>query len=106
MKQTLHILFFIVASDVTYLERAKIPTSSVKKARGDAPVQEKLEWWEIYKWADRMLARRKINKEVKKAATKTPARIKRGGMITLCLFFGWLGIHNFYGGNTAYVKGE
>ena len=85
----------IDTSDVTYLEKV---TPSIKKARGDYE-QEKLKWWEIYKWADRMLARRKIKKEVDKASTKTPEKVKRGAMIAWCGFFGWLGIHNFYGGN-------
>jgi len=86
----------IDTSDVTYFDNET--TSSIRKARGDIK-QEKIEWWEIYKWADRMLARRKINKEVKKASRKTPVGIKRGVMITLCALFGWMGAHNFYGGN-------
>ncbi len=89
----------IDTSDVTYLEGVESPTYSVKKARGDAPKQEKLKWWEIYKWADRMLAKRKIMKEVKKASHKQPTGIKKGAMIAWCLFFGWLGIHNFYAHN-------
>ena len=89
----------IDTSDVTFLENIEKQTSSVRKARGDSQVLEKIEWWEIYKWADRMLARRKISKEVKKAATKTPKGIKRGAMIALCIFFGWMGAHNFYAGN-------
>lgn len=91
--------FNINTKDVTYLEGIEKPTSSVRKARGDMPEQEKLEWWEIYKWADRMLAKRKINKEVRKASTKTPENISRGVMLTYCILLGWLGIHNFYGGN-------
>lgn len=92
----------IDTSDVTYLEGVEKPTSSIKKARGDFK-QEKVEWWDIYKWADRMLAKRKIMKEVNKAARKTPEGIKRTSMILWCIFFGWLGIHNFYARN--YKKG-
>lgn len=88
----------IDTSDVTYLEGVETPTYSVKKARGEV-TQEKIKWWEIYKWADRMLARRKINKEVNKAATATPVGISRVAMIIYCLLFGWLGIHNFYAHN-------
>lgn len=88
----------IDTSDVTYLEGAEAPTYSVKKARGEVK-QEKLKWWEIYKWADRMLARRKISKEVNKASTKTPTGINRVSMIIWCIFFGYLGIHNFYAHN-------
>jgi len=89
----------IDTKDVTYLEGIEKPTPSVKKARGDVPKQEKLKWWEIYKWADRMLAKRKISKEVKKASRKIPTGISKGVMITLCLLFGWMGAHNFYAKN-------
>lgn len=92
----------IDTSDVTYLEGIEKPTSSVKQARGDVK-QEKIEWWDIYKWADRMLAKRKIMKEVNKASHKIPEGIKRASMIAWCFFFGWLGIHNFYARN--YKKG-
>jgi len=88
----------IDTKDVTFLEDVEKPTPSIKKARGDYE-QEKLKWWEIYKWADRMLAKRKINKEVNKASRKRPEGVSKGGMIAWCIFFGWLGIHNFYGGN-------
>lgn len=89
----------IDTSDVTYLEGIEAPTYSVRKARGDAPKEEKLKWWEIYKWADRMLAKRKIMKEVRKASHKCPEGIKKSSMLLWCLFFGWLGIHNFYAKN-------
>ena len=89
----------IDTSDVTYLEGIEAPTYSVRKARGDAPKEEKLKWWEIYKWADRMLAKRKIMKEVRKASHKRPEGIKKSSMLLWCLFFGWLGIHNFYAKN-------
>ncbi len=89
----------IDTSDVTYLEGIEAPTYSVRKARGDAPKEEKLKWWEIYKWADRMLAKRKIMKEVRKVSHKRPEGIKKSSMLLWCLFFGWLGIHNFYAKN-------
>lgn len=89
----------IDTSDVTYLEGIEAPTYSVRKARGDAPKEEKLKWWEIYKWADRMLAKRKIMKEVRKASHKRPEGINKSSMLLWCLFFGWLGIHNFYAKN-------
>ena len=91
--------YSIDTSDVSFLEDIDTKSYSVKKARGDAPAVEKLKWWEIYKWADRVLARRKINKEVKKASYKLPYAINKTKMILWCIFFGWLGIHNFYGGN-------
>lgn len=89
----------IDTKDVTFLEGVEKPTYSIKKARGENVTEEKLEWWEIYKWADRMFAKRKIMKEVNKASYKTPEGISRSAMIVWCIFFGWLGIHNFYGGN-------
>lgn len=88
--------------DVTFLEGVEAPTYSVKKARGEVK-EEKLKWWEIYKWADRMLAKRKINKEVKKASHKIPFGISKVSMIILCLLFGWMGAHDFYAKN--YKKG-
>ena len=54
----------IDTTDVTYFEGAKQPYGA-KSARGERD-DEKIQWWEIYKWADLYLARRKINKEVKK----------------------------------------
>ncbi len=88
----------INTKDVTFLEGVEAPTYSVKKARGDYK-QEKLKWWEIYKWADRHLAKRKIMKEVNKASRKTPYGISRGVMITLCLLFGYMGAHSLYAKN-------
>ncbi len=89
----------IDTSDVTYLDSSSY---SAKKARGEYE-PEKLKWWEIYKWADRKLAKRKIMKEVNKAARKTPVGIKRSTMIVLCILFGWMGAHSFYGRN--YIRG-
>jgi len=89
----------IDTKDVTYLEGIEAPTQSIRKARGDLPKEEKLKWWEIYKWADRMLAKRKITKEVNKASHKIPVGISKPVMLTWCILFGWLGIHNFYAKN-------
>ena len=86
----------IDTKDVTFFEQNE--EYSVRKARGDIK-QEKLKWWEIYKWADRMLARRKIMKEVNKAARVKPEFVSQFKMIILCLLFGYLGAHNFYAGN-------
>lgn len=90
--------YSINTKDVTFFEKQE--EYSVKKARGDYE-PEKLKWWEIYKWADRMLARRKIKKEVNKAATVRPEFISKTKMLLLCLFFGWMGAHNFYARNKA-----
>lgn len=90
--------FEINTDDVTYLPESH-QTYSVKKARGDSPAREKIQWWEIYKWADLMLARRKINKEVNKASHKLPYNVTKTGMLIWCILFGWLGIHNFYAQN-------
>ncbi len=88
--------FDIDVRDVTYLPSTY--TYSAKKARGEQP-KEKIKWWEIYKWADLMLARRKIKKQVKRASSYKPKEIKSWVMITLCILFGWFGIHNFYARN-------
>ncbi len=88
--------FDIETKDVTFFENQE--EYSVKKARGEI-AEEKIKWWEIYKWADKLLARRKIMKEVNKAARVKPDFVSKGKMIVLCLLFGWLGAHNFYAGN-------
>lgn len=90
----------INTDDVTFTK----PTAprSVKEARGDT-IPEKLKWWEIYKWADRMLARRKIKKYVNQASTEIPENISNTKMFFLCLFLGWIGIHNLYAKN--FVRG-
>ena len=92
--------YSINVKDVTYLPSTY--TYSAKKARGeyDAP---KIKWWEIYKWADLLLARRKIKKQVKKASYYRPSQFSKGKLIALCVFFGWMGGHNFYARN--YRKG-
>ncbi len=73
-------------------------TYSVKKARGDYR-EPKIKWWEIYKLADRSFARRKIKKEVSKAAKIKPDFISKTKLFLLTLFFGWCGAHNFYAKN-------
>lgn len=73
-------------------------TYSVKKARGDYR-PERIQWWEIYKLADRAFARRKIKKEVSKAAKVKPDFIKKSKLLLLAIFFGWFGAHNFYAKN-------
>ena len=82
--------------DVSYLPETY--TYSVKKARGDYK-NNKIKWWEVYKWADMMLARRKVQKQVSKASTFKPEPIRYGTILTLCILFGWLGLHNFYARN-------
>lgn len=81
-----------------YEERMQKQTYSVKKARGDYR-PPKIKWWEIYKLADRSFARRKIKKEVSKAAKVKPDFISKGKLLTLAIFFGWCGAHNFYARN-------
>lgn len=73
-------------------------TYSVKKARGDYH-PPKIKWWELYKLADRSFARRKIKKEVNKAAIKKPDFIKKSKLLLLAIFLGWTGAHNFYAKN-------
>lgn len=60
---------------------------------------EKLQWWEIYKKADRWLVKRKLNKIVKKQSCVKPARVSQILMIVLSLFAGYLGLHDFYAKN-------
>ncbi len=71
---------------------------SVKKARGDYR-EPKIKWWEIYKLADRAFARRKIKKEVNKAAKIKPEFISKTKLLLLSIFLGWCGAQNFYAKN-------
>ena len=71
---------------------------SVKKSRGDYR-PPKIKWWEIYKISDRYFARRKIKKEVSKAARIKPSFINKTKLLLLAIFFGWTGAHNFYAKN-------
>lgn len=75
---------------------------SVKKARGDYR-EPKIKWWELYKLADRAFARRKIKKEVNKAAKIKPESISKSKLLLLAIFLGFTGAHNFYAKN--YKKG-
>ena len=80
------------------LEEKRQQSYSVKKARGDYR-QPKIKWWEIYKLADRSFARRKIKKEVSKAAKVRPENISKTKLLLFAIFFGWFGLHNFYAKN-------
>ena len=80
-----------------YDEKQK-QTYSVKKARGDYR-EPKIKWWEIYKWADRSFARRKIKREVSKAAKVKPDFVSKTKLLILAILFGWCGAHNFYAKN-------
>ena len=84
------------------IEEQHAKSYSVKKARGDYR-PPKIKWWEIYKFADRAFARRKIKKEVNKAAKIKPSFIKKSKLLLLAIFLGWCGAHNFYAKN--YKKG-
>ena len=88
--------FNIDTKDVTYLPQTH--NYSAKKARGEYTKPD-IKWWEVYKWADVLLARRKVKKQVNRAGTYKPEAIKKSSMIALCIFFGWCGIHNFYARN-------
>lgn len=77
------------------LEEKREQNYSVKKARGDYR-PERIKWWEIYRLADRSFARRKIKKQVTKASRVKPDKVSKWKLFFLCLFFGWLGVHNFY----------
>ncbi|MBQ7453004.1 MAG: TM2 domain-containing protein [Clostridia bacterium] len=80
--------------DVTFFEGVQDQYTSK-----DKPKKIKPAWWEIDKWADIILARRKISKEVNKAAKEKPSYISKTKMILLCLFLGWFGAHNYYAKN-------
>ena len=79
--------------DVTFFEGASDSYTTKEKK------QNKPKWWEIYRWADIYFARKKINKEVNKAALEMPAFISKTWMLILCLLFGWMGAHNYYAKN-------
>ncbi len=81
-----------------YLEKREKQTYSVKKARGEYR-EPKIKWWEIYKLANRSFARRKIKKEVNKAAKIKPDFVSKSKLLLLAIFFGWCGAHNFYAKN-------
>lgn len=79
-------------------EEKRQQTYSIKKARGDYR-PPKIKWWEIYKLADRSFARKKIKKEVNKAARVKPDFISKTKLLLFAIFFGWFGLHNFYAKN-------
>lgn len=77
------------------LKKREKQTYSVKKARGEYE-PEKIKWWELYKLANRSFARRKIKKEVNKAAKIKPDFVNKTKLLMLAIFLGWFGSHNFY----------
>lgn len=94
----------IDVSDVSYFERSRFnkykPSAQRTLIENNGKYElEKLKWWEIYKWADRQLVRNKIKKVVKKEAVKKPEGISSWCLGLLCLFAGFLGVHNFYAKN-------
>lgn len=86
-----------------YNEEEEGSKYKAKKPRTEAVEDDyklrKLEWWEIYRRADRWLVRRKLNKVVKKQACVKPARVNQFVMIILSLLGGFLGLHDFYAKN-------
>ena len=94
----------IDVSDSTFFDDTK---SNVKNnntgSKKHYKIPEKLKWWEIAKWADRMLARRKVKRVVNKAARQIPDNISKVWMIVLCVLFGYMGAHDFYARN--WVRG-
>lgn len=71
---------------------------SAKKARGEYE-PEKLKWWEIYKWADRLWTRNKIKKVVNKNSNQPPENLSYASMLILTLLTGFTGLHNIYAKN-------
>ena len=71
--------------DVSYLPSTY--TYSAKKARGEYQ-KPNIAWWEVYKWADLLLARRKVKKQVNRASHYRPSQFSLGATITLCILFG------------------
>lgn len=80
------------------LKERERQTYSIKKARGEYQ-PEKIRWWEIYKLVNRSFARRKIKKEVNKAAKIKPDFVSKPKLLSLAIFLGWCGAHNFYAQN-------
>lgn len=77
------------------LKKRENQTYSIKKARGEYE-PEKIKWWELYKLANRAFARKKIKKEVNKAAKIKPDFVNKTKLLLFAIFFGWFGAHNFY----------
>jgi len=95
----------IDVDDVSYFEKKRnkyTPNPNRLVGINDAGKyeMEKLQWWEIYRWADRQLAKNKIKKVVKKESLKRPAKVSYWVLFFLTLFTGFVGVHNFYAGNT------
>ena len=76
----------IIGEDVAkiYEERRRKQEYSVKKARGDYR-PSRIKWWEIYKLADRAFARRKIKKDVTKAAKVKPDFVSKAKLLILAI---------------------
>lgn len=92
--------YSVNVKDVTYLPNTY--TYSAKKARGDYDTP-KIQWWEIYKWADLLMAKRKIKKQVRCASYYKPEQFSKTKLLLFSIFLGWTGAHNFYARN--YRKG-
>lgn len=95
----------IDVQDVSYFEKKRNKYTPSKDRlvalNGEGKYEmEKLKWWEIYRWADRQLAKNKINKVVKKESLKRPEKVSYWVLFFLSLFSGFIGLHNFYAGNT------
>ena len=71
---------------------------SARKARGEYS-PEKLKWWEIYKWADQTMTRRKINKIVNRNSNMPPNNLSIVNMILLTLLIGYTGLNHIYSKN-------
>ena len=93
----------IDVSDSTFFDDTKTKQQTNNGSHKNYKIPEKLKWWEIAKWADRMLARRKVKRVVNKAARQIPDNISKASMIILCLLFGYIGAHDFYARN--WVRG-
>lgn len=78
------------------------PEYKQRKAKGEYG-HDKLKWWEIYRWADLTLTRRKINKIVNKNSNMPPDNLSYVSMILLTILIGFTGLHNVYAKN--YTRG-
>lgn len=94
----------IDVSDSSFLDETKHLGGNIKSdgAKKKYKIPEKLKWYDIAKWADRMLARRKVKRAVNKAGTEIPDYVSKPAMIVLCVLFGYMGAHSFYAKN--YVR--
>ena len=85
----------INVSDVSFFTEEEKRKNAGKKYK----MPEKLKWYDIFRWADRWLARRKVKRVVNKAATEIPERVNKWTMLSLCIFFGYMGAHSLYSRN-------